>query len=185
MNKILLILFSTLALSAMAGEPLPPIDPLPCTSKAEESTLIETVQAALVNLKQKVKSVPPEEAKYINAEITEGMTNPQRLDAAFGRPLVPALTIRNKMERVEGDIAAALNQQIAPQHILALIDLRDELSGLYDYSLSNIANSKASAFYNGMDSLAGPALFAINNSQKSFRQCIGFYMMQLKPISKN
>ncbi len=185
MRNILLALFSTMALSARADESLPPINPLPCTSKAEELTLIKTVQAALVNLKKNVKSVPPEEAKYITAEMTEGITNPQRIDAVLKRPLVPALAIRNTMERVERDLFAVLNQQIATQHILALIDLRDELSGLYGSSMINIASGNASAFYNGMGSLGGPALFVINNSQKSFRQCISFYMIQLKPNSRD
>jgi hypothetical protein len=167
---------SLLSLRAFGAEPLP------CTSAAQESVVIAAIDSVLAVLDKTVKSVPPDDAVYLESHFN---TLPQAARSEVinaARAVASAWTIREKMQAVHSATRPVSRRTKAAAHISALTHLRDTIEPLAN-AIGNAATSSDAAFNptNGPDNGVWSSIIELRMINSSLRQCVDFYTAPGRP----
>ena len=157
-------------------------EPLPCTSKAQESTVIAAVDTVLAVLDKTVKSVPPDEAVYLDSEFNALPQTSRSAAIGASRAFASAWAIREKMQAVRTAIRTVSRRTKAADHISALTHLRDTIEPLA-YAIGNAATSSDTAFNptSGSDNGVWSSIIELRMINNSLRQCVNLYTAQVPP----
>jgi hypothetical protein len=173
---VVAIAISLLSLQVLAEEPLP------CRSAAQESAVIAVIDTVLAVLDKTVKSVPPDQAVYLESHFN---TLPQTSRSEVinaSRAFASAWAIREKMQAVHSAIRAVSRRAKAADHISALTHLRDTIEPLAS-AVGNAATSSDAAFNptNGPDNGVWSSIIELRMINSSLRQCVDFYTAPGRP----
>lgn len=169
--RLAFAVISMVSLNALAQQP-------PCKTHAQEQAILASIRVHLNTLEQTVKSVPPEEAQYLAAEMAD-TDNLPRVAAATERPLSTAWAIRKHMKSLQMRLADVDQANSPASHVLALIDLRDVNRDLWQSvagALLDAQGSASSTFYSVQQSSrkVAAAVRYLLDANRALRECVPY-----------